>query len=66
MSILLAGFWERYKEKIFKTQFLTFMIYMAVMMMFLIFALEDGVRDKYYFSAVYYPMFGFCFLMTIH
>ena len=28
--------------------------------------LEDGVRDKFYFSAAYYPMFGFCFLMTIH
>ena len=45
VSILLAGFWNRYKEKIFYTQFLPFMIYMAAMMAFLIFALEDGVRE---------------------
>ena len=32
VSILLAGFWERYKQKIYYTQFLTFMIYMAAMM----------------------------------
>ena len=66
VSILLAGFWNRYKEKIFHTQFLPFMIYMAAMMAFLIFSLEDGVREQVYFSAVYYPLFGFCFLLNAH
>ena len=42
------------------------MIYMAAMMAFLIFALEDGVREQAYFPAVYYPLFGFCFLLNAH
>ena len=42
------------------------MIYMAAMMTFLIFALEDGMRDKVYFEAVYYPLFGLCWTLNVH
>ena len=63
---LLSGYWDRYYQKIYRTQFRPFVIYMIAMISFLVFALQENVNDKAHYSLVYFPLFSFCSVFILN
>ena len=66
MYALLEGYWNKYYDKIFWTQFLPFMCYMVGIMSFLLYALQDNVNERVEFAVLYYPLLGYCMLFMVN
>ena len=58
--MLLDGYWHIYFEKIYKTQFLPFMVYICAMLSWLVMALSGQSNDDAVSQMSYYILFGFC------
>ena len=59
VSSLLSGYWDRYFDRIFKSQFLSFMIYMFAMTNYLVFALKSNLYGTLAYQVFYFPLVGF-------
>ena len=62
VSCLLNGYWSRYYERIFQSQFCSFMIYQVAMTNYLVLALRDDYQNGLFYDICYFPLAGFTFV----